>query len=59
VLTLVERRRKLRSEGRFSDADAIRDDLRARGYELVDLPDRTSVRMVERLRTTSALGSPA
>ena len=55
VLKLVERRRALRSEGRFGEADAIREELRARGYELVDLPDRTSIRVVERIKEVPAL----
>ncbi len=53
VMRLVEERARLRAEGRFSEADAIREELRSRGYELVDLPDRTVVRIVERPRASS------
>ncbi|MGC8555721.1 MAG: cysteine--tRNA ligase [Conexivisphaera sp.] len=48
VSRLVAERSRLRSEGRFSEADAIREELRSRGYELVDLRGRTYVRAVER-----------
>jgi len=50
VMALVDERNRLRSEGKFGDADSIRDGLRSEGYELVDLPGRTSVRIVERPR---------
>jgi cysteinyl-tRNA synthetase len=50
VLRLVSERARLRSEGRFGEADALRARLRSMGYELVDVGDRTYVRAVERPR---------
>lgn len=38
---LIEKRRKLRQEKRWQEADSIRQQLRARGYELQDTPGST------------------
>ncbi len=48
VERLVEMRTMLRREGRFDEADAVREKLRDMGYEITDYPDRSSWRKVER-----------
>jgi len=38
VLARIEERRQAKAERRYADADAIRDELRRDGIELIDRP---------------------
>ncbi len=45
ILGLVELRQKARKEKRWSDADTLRDQIRAAGYEVEDTPQGPRVKM--------------
>jgi len=44
ILALVEQRQQARQERRWQEADALRDQIQAAGYELEDTPDGARVR---------------
>jgi cysteinyl-tRNA synthetase len=45
ILQLVEQRAKLRAAKRWEEADALRDQIRAAGYEIEDSPEGPSIRL--------------
>jgi cysteinyl-tRNA synthetase len=48
VVSLAERRREARSAKAFSDADALRDEILAAGWEVRDVADSPGFRLVRR-----------
>jgi cysteinyl-tRNA synthetase len=48
ILQLVEQRAKLRAAKRWEEADALRDQIRAAGYEIEDSAQGPDVRLVDR-----------
>jgi cysteinyl-tRNA synthetase len=44
IMRLVEERQRARQERRYKDADAVRDQIRAQGYEVEDTPSGPLVR---------------
>ena len=39
VMSLAEERRKARAENRYTDADSLRDQIAAAGYDIKDTPN--------------------
>ena len=44
ILTLVQQRQQARKEKRWKDADALRDQVTAAGYEIEDTPQGPKVK---------------
>jgi cysteinyl-tRNA synthetase len=44
VMVLIQRRQQARAEKRWEDADALRDQIKAAGYEIDDTPQGPRLR---------------
>lgn len=44
IKKLVEAREKLRKEGKYEEADRLRDTIKVKGYELLDVDDRVEIK---------------
>ena len=47
IMAMIEKRLKLKKEHKFQEADAIREELMARGLELIDTREGTIYRVKE------------